>query len=96
MAKQEHENETLLRIRDVSARTGLKQHQILALSAISDFPTPAVAARETLVWNEREVSAWIAERLKTRDLADRRINFVEFLRGGYYRNEIDTIEKVSR
>jgi len=91
-------DERLLRIRDVATRTGLKQHQILALSAISDFPASAVAARDTLVWSEREVLAWIAERLKTRDHADRRINFIEYLRGGYYQNEIDAIEnkKVSR
>ena len=49
-------NETLLRLRDVETRTGLRRSHLYALAARGEFPKPLKLGDRASAWIEREVS----------------------------------------
>lgn len=55
---------TVLRRRQVEARTGLGRSSIYALIGEGQFPTPIRLSANTVGWLEHEIDAWIAERAK--------------------------------
>lgn len=55
---------SVLRRRQVEARTGLGRSSIYALIADGRFPTPIRLSVNTVGWLEHEIEAWIAERTK--------------------------------
>jgi prophage regulatory protein len=65
--------ESILRWRQVAARTGLSRPTIWRAVRAGSFPTPVSLLpgdRRTVGWLASEVDAWIADRVKQRD--DRR------------------------
>jgi len=59
----------LLRLPDVSARTGLKKSQLYHLEALNQFPRRIKLGRRATAWVASEVSQWIAARVAERDSA---------------------------
>jgi prophage regulatory protein len=57
-------NETLLRLRDVESRTGLRRSHIYSLAARGEFPKPLKLGDRASAWIEREVSDWINSRIR--------------------------------
>ena len=55
--------ESLLRIRDVLALTGLGRSQLYALTAQGRFPRPVKLSVRCSAWPESEVRQWIADRI---------------------------------
>lgn len=72
MAESESTNTTaqprrLLRMPQVSERTGQGPSSIYEAIAAGKFPKPVKLGRRTSAWVEAEVDAWIAERIAERD-----------------------------
>ncbi len=64
------ESPRLLRIPEVSQRTGLGQSTIYAKMAASEFPRSIKLTAHSSAWLESDVNAWIAERVAaSRDVA---------------------------
>lgn len=61
---------TLLKHRDVCARTGLSSSQLFELVKRGSFPRPAKLGRASR-YSDVEVDAWIAERLAERNPTER-------------------------
>jgi prophage regulatory protein len=57
-------SETLLRLPDVEARTGLRRSHIYHLSSRGQFPRPLKLGDRASAWIEREVSDWIDSRIR--------------------------------
>jgi prophage regulatory protein len=57
-------NETLLRLRDVESRTGLRRSHIYLLAARGQFPRPLKLGNRASAWVEREVTGWINARIR--------------------------------
>lgn len=57
-----------LRLPDVVQRTGLSQSTIYRLVTTGDFPRQVKLTERTAAWIEAEVDAWIAERIRRRDV----------------------------
>jgi len=55
---------TVLRRRQVEARTGLGRSSIYALIADGQFPSPIRLSANTVGWLEHEIDGWIAGRAK--------------------------------
>lgn len=55
--------ERLLRIKEVSARTGLSRSTIYLLIQHGHFPAPAHLTTRTVAWSARAVSGWIKMKL---------------------------------
>lgn len=55
---------TILRRRQVEARTGLGRSSLYALIAAGQFPTPIRLSANTVGWLEHEIDAWIVERTR--------------------------------
>ena len=64
--------ETLLRLPDVEARTGLRRSHIYYLSSRGQFPRPLKLGNRASAWVEREVTGWINARIRAsgRQLSD--------------------------
>ena len=62
MSKTHQPKLTVLRRRQVEARTGLGRSAIYALIANGQFPTPIRLSAHTVGWLEHEIDAWIAGR----------------------------------
>lgn len=58
---------TLLRLREVSRRTGKSRSEIYRRIAAGDFPQPVKLGERASAWPEHEVAAWIASRIAARD-----------------------------
>lgn len=56
--------ETLLRLPDVEARTGLRRSHLYSLAARGEFPKPLKLGDRASAWIEREVSDWINARIR--------------------------------
>lgn len=55
--------ETLLRRKDVQARTGLSRSAIYALMSEGKFPKQISLTNRTVVWTSSSIDKWIAERI---------------------------------
>ncbi len=75
----------LLRIGEVSDKTGLPISGIYSAITESRFPAPVKISHRCSAWPEQEVDAWIAERIVERDAergcTDKRL--LSQYRGGY-------------
>jgi prophage regulatory protein len=63
---------TLLRLRDVQARTGIARTQLYSLAKLGNFPRPAKISERCSAWPASEVDEWIAARIAARDANNRR------------------------
>ncbi|QQD17803.1 AlpA family transcriptional regulator [Spongiibacter nanhainus] len=59
----EQVRESLLRRKEVEARTGLTRSTIYALMAEGKFPKPVPLVGRTVAWTESSIDKWIAERI---------------------------------
>lgn len=58
-----------IRLRAVKAKTGLPESTIYYLQAKGRFPRSVKLGEKIVAWDEREIEAWMAERLAQRDKA---------------------------
>lgn len=56
--------QTILRLPNVRARTGLSRSTIYLKISEGTFPAPIALGERSVGWVESEVDAWIAERIK--------------------------------
>ena len=56
--------QTILRLPDVKARTGLSRSTIYLRVSEGKFPAPIALGVRSVGWIESEVDAWIAERIQ--------------------------------
>lgn len=59
--------ERLMRMPEVSARTGLSGATVYKQIAIGRFPKPIKLTHHASGWVESEIEAWIAARMQERD-----------------------------
>lgn len=59
----EHQ-ETLLRMREVEARTGLRKSKLYELMKDGEFPKPIALTERTNAWIGSEVNGWINDRIR--------------------------------
>jgi prophage regulatory protein len=64
MAEQIHAPLTILRRKQVEARTGLSRSTIYERIAAGSFPSAVNLGGQQVGWVESEIEAWIAERIK--------------------------------
>jgi prophage regulatory protein len=57
---------TLLRLEQVKARTGLSRSTIYAYMNEGRFPAPVAISERCVAWVEGEIDSWIAERIASR------------------------------
>jgi prophage regulatory protein len=57
------ELETLLRLPQVEARTGLRRAHLYKLARAGSFPKPLKIGARASAWRASEVTAWIASRI---------------------------------
>lgn len=57
----------LLRLPQVSARTGLSRSELYRRITLGSFPAPIKIGARASAWNSLEVDRWIAERIAARD-----------------------------
>ncbi len=57
----------LLRLPQVSARTGLSRSELYRRIALGTFPAPIKIGARASAWNSLEIDHWIAERIAARD-----------------------------
>jgi prophage regulatory protein len=57
---------TILRRKDVQARTGLPISSLYSLVAVGAFPQPIQLSTRRVGWLESEVQAWLEERVAKR------------------------------
>ena len=62
-------SDRLLRLPAVLEQTGLSRSEIYRQVADGRFPKPVPISERLRAWHEREVQAWIAERVAQRDKA---------------------------
>ncbi|HXG27266.1 MAG TPA: AlpA family transcriptional regulator [Nevskiales bacterium] len=55
--------ESILRLPQVKARTGLSRSSIYAAISRGEFPKPVALGTRSVGWPESEVSAWIERRI---------------------------------
>lgn len=55
--------ERLIRLKEVTARTGLEKSTVYDLIADGEFPKPIPLTKRTVAWIESEVQAWIEKRI---------------------------------
>lgn len=56
-------SDSLLRLDQVRARTGLSRSSVYAKVANGDFPKPVAIGSRAVAWVESEISAWIQARI---------------------------------
>ena len=59
----------ILRLDEVTARTGLSKSTIYSMIRAGSFPRAVALSPRNRGWVEREIDAWIEERLADRDTA---------------------------
>ena len=57
-------NKTILRISDVTARTGLPRSSIYLKVSLGEFPKPISLGARAVGWVSDEVDTWIDSRIK--------------------------------
>ena len=57
-------NETLLRLPDVEARTGLRRSHIYLLASRDQFPRPLKLGDRASAWVEAEITEWVRARIR--------------------------------
>ena len=57
-------NTTILRISDVTARTGLPRSSIYLKISLGEFPQPISLGTRAVGWISNEVDAWIDSRIR--------------------------------
>ena len=57
----------LLRLPQVSARTGLSRSELYRRITLGTFPMPIKIGARASAWNSLEIDHWIAERIAARD-----------------------------
>lgn len=67
--QQPQQPSRLIRRREVENRTGMARSTIYGLIRAGRFPAPVRLTENTVAWPEREVEAWIAERIAARSAA---------------------------
>jgi len=63
---------TILRVRQVIARTGLPLSSLYQMVHDGEFPKPVPLARRSVGWVLSEVDSWIAQRIASREAEPRR------------------------
>lgn len=61
----EKQQETLLRLRSVESRTGLRKSKLYGLIKEGEFPRPIALTPKTRAWIGSEVEGWIQGRIRT-------------------------------
>lgn len=61
----------ILRRREVQKRTGLARSTLYAAIARAEFPPPIRLGLRAVGWVEKEVDAWIDQRIEERDAGGR-------------------------
>ena len=61
-AQQHPQQQTLLRQRDVTARTGMPRTSIYAAMLAGKFPRPVKVGARAVAWVSTEIDAWTASR----------------------------------
>ena len=69
MAAQIHSALTILRRKQVEARTGLSRSSIYAAVKAGKFPAPVVLGEKSVGWLQHEVDSWIASRVRVNQIA---------------------------
>lgn len=64
MAEQIHAPLTILRRKQVEARTGLSRSTIYERIAAGSFPSPVNLGGQQVGWVESEINSWIKERIQ--------------------------------
>ncbi|MEM6582715.1 MAG: AlpA family transcriptional regulator [Pseudomonadota bacterium] len=64
-------NSRLIRIGEVSQKTGMARSGIYAAIAEGKFPAPVKISHRCSAWPESEVDAWIVERIEERNSQSR-------------------------
>jgi len=59
------QNEHILRIKEVQARTGFSRSNIYALQTLGTFPKSIKLGERAVGWLESEITAWVAQRITT-------------------------------
>ena len=73
MANTDRETLTILRRKQVEKRTGLSRSTIYLRIQEGAFPMPVNLGARAVGWLENEIEAWLAERVKIRNRACRKI-----------------------
>lgn len=60
----EQHQETLLRLRSVESRTGLRKSKLYGLIKEGEFPRPVALTPKTRAWIGSEVDRWIQDRIR--------------------------------
>ena len=60
----------LIKLKDVTAMTGLSRSHLYALAQQSVFPKPVKLTERSSAWVESEVQEWIEVRIAQRDQED--------------------------
>jgi prophage regulatory protein len=60
-------NNTLLKLKDVLAITGLSRSYVYALAQQDIFPKPVKLTERSSAWVESEIQEWIDSRIALRD-----------------------------
>jgi prophage regulatory protein len=58
----------LIKRPEVTAKTGKSRSAIYAAIAAGTFPAPVETGPNSVAWVEKEIDAWIGERIAARDL----------------------------
>ena len=64
----------ILRLKQVTAMTGLARSTIYKYVSAGTFPEPIPLGGRTVGWVDSEVHAWITERIENRDIQDHPMN----------------------
>lgn len=56
-------SDSLLRLDQVRARTGLSRSSVYSRVATGEFPRPIALGSRSVAWVESEISAWIQARI---------------------------------
>ncbi len=65
-ATKPRRKDKLLRMPNVQERVPFSKQHIYNLIRAGDFPAPIALSRNTVVWLEREIDKWVAQRVKER------------------------------
>lgn len=67
MANKNYEKLTILRRKQVEARTGLSRSTIYLRIQEGTFPRPINLGERAVGWVEHEIEAWLSSRIENRD-----------------------------
>jgi prophage regulatory protein len=68
MAKEMKRNRSILRRKQVEARTGLSRSTIYLRIKKGSFPKPIKLGERAVGWIEQEIDDWVNEKVQSRDL----------------------------